>query len=51
MSVNLFDDVWDDREPDERVPTERVLGPLLGAAVGAFLWGKLLLPIPGDPEA
>jgi aquaporin TIP len=26
------------------------LGPLLGAALGAFLWGKLLLPIPGDPE-
>lgn len=26
------------------------LGPLLGAAVGAFLWGKLLLPIPGDAE-
>jgi aquaporin TIP len=26
------------------------IGPLLGAAVAAFLWGKLLLPIPGDPE-
>jgi MIP family channel proteins len=26
------------------------IGPLLGAAVAAFLWGKLLLPLPGDPE-
>jgi aquaporin TIP len=26
------------------------LGPLLGAAVAAFLWDKLLLPLPGDPE-
>jgi aquaporin TIP len=26
------------------------VGPLLGAAVAAFVWAKLLLPIPGDPE-
>lgn len=26
------------------------IGPLLGAAVAAFAWGKLLLPLPGDPE-
>jgi aquaporin Z len=26
------------------------LGPLLGAAAAAFVWAKLLLPIPGDPE-
>jgi aquaporin Z len=26
------------------------IGPLLGAAVAAFLWTKLLLPLPGDPE-
>ena len=26
------------------------LGPLLGAAVAAFVWTKLLLPLPGDPE-
>jgi hypothetical protein len=26
------------------------LGPLLGAAAAAFLWSKLLLPVPGDPE-
>lgn len=26
------------------------LGPLLGAAVAALAWAKLLLPIPGDPE-
>jgi len=31
VSVNLFDGVWDEREDDERVPTERVLGALLGA--------------------
>jgi MIP family channel proteins len=26
------------------------LGPLLGAAVAALVWGKVLLPLPGDPE-
>ncbi|MDH3496630.1 MAG: aquaporin [Gemmatimonadota bacterium] len=26
------------------------LGPALGAAVAAFVWAKLLLPLPGDPE-
>jgi len=26
------------------------IGPLLGAALAAFLWSKLLLPVPGDPE-
>jgi len=26
------------------------IGPLLGAAVAALLWAKLLLPLPGDPE-
>jgi len=26
------------------------IGPLLGAAVAAFIWSKLLLPIAGDPE-
>jgi len=26
------------------------IGPLLGAAVAALLWAKVLLPIPGDPE-
>lgn len=26
------------------------LGPLLGAAFAAFVWAKVLLPIPGDPE-
>lgn len=26
------------------------IGPLLGAAAAAFIWAKLLLPIPGDPE-
>lgn len=26
------------------------IGPLLGAAVAAFLWAKVLLPIPGDRE-
>jgi len=26
------------------------LGPLLGAAVAAVIWAKVLLPIPGDPE-
>lgn len=26
------------------------IGPLLGAAVAAFVWAKLLLPLPGDPE-
>jgi aquaporin Z len=26
------------------------LGPFLGAAAAAFLWSKLLLPLPGDPE-
>jgi len=30
VSVNLFDDVWDEREDDERMPTERMLGGLLG---------------------
>ncbi len=49
MSVNLFDEVWDDRGPDERAPTERVLGPLLGATMwGASLYrvepGKTMWP-------
>lgn len=26
------------------------IGPLLGAALAAFIWSKLLLPVPGDPE-
>jgi aquaporin Z len=26
------------------------IGPLLGAALAAFLWSKLLLPVAGDPE-
>lgn len=26
------------------------LGPLLGAAVAGLVWGKVLLPLPGDPE-
>jgi aquaporin Z len=26
------------------------IGPLLGGAVAAFLWSKLLLPVAGDPE-
>jgi glycerol uptake facilitator-like aquaporin len=26
------------------------IGPLLGAAVAALLWSKLLLPLRGDPE-
>jgi aquaporin Z len=26
------------------------LGPFLGAAAAGFLWSKLLLPMPGDPE-
>jgi aquaporin Z len=26
------------------------IGPLLGAAVAALIWGKILLPLPGDPE-
>lgn len=26
------------------------IGPLLGAALAAFLWAKLLLPLRGDPE-
>jgi aquaporin Z len=26
------------------------IGPLLGAAVAALVWAKVLLPIPGDPE-
>ncbi|MDH4045722.1 MAG: aquaporin, partial [Gemmatimonadota bacterium] len=26
------------------------IGPLLGAAVAAFIWAKLLLPLPTDPE-
>jgi aquaporin Z len=26
------------------------IGPLLGAAVAAFVWAKLLLPLSGDPE-
>ena len=44
MSVNLFDDAWDEREDDERVPTERILGPLLGSTQ----WGgSLYLVEPG----
>jgi uncharacterized cupin superfamily protein len=31
VSVNVFDDVWDEREDDERVPASRTLGPGLGA--------------------
>jgi aquaporin Z len=26
------------------------VGPLLGAAAAAFVWSKVLLPLPGDPE-
>lgn len=26
------------------------IGPLLGAALAALLWAKVLLPLPGDPE-
>jgi glycerol uptake facilitator-like aquaporin len=26
------------------------IGPFLGAAVAALIWGKVLLPIAGDPE-
>jgi aquaporin TIP len=26
------------------------IGPLLGAAAVAFIWAKVLLPLPGDPE-
>ena len=49
MSVNLFDDVWDEREPDERTPTERVLGRVLGATqwggtVYEVLPGKTMWP-------
>ena len=31
MNVSLFDDVWDESEPDERVPAMRGLSDLLGA--------------------
>jgi uncharacterized cupin superfamily protein len=45
VTVNLFDDVWDEREDDERAPTERLLGPLLGATK----WGgTVYLVEPGN---
>jgi len=44
VSVNLFDEVWDEREDDERVPSSRMLGPSLGATK----WGgSIYLVEPG----